>query len=99
MKNYILSLCHQWQCTKTKPDAVPVSMEELKKTRRAVDLPIVVIGGINGENAEFSAPMGINGLAVISAVIAQPYIKQAAALMMKCYKGGGPKTQFDASVN
>lgn len=91
MKNYILSLCHQWQCTKTKPDAVPVSMEELKKIRRAVDLPIVVIGGINGENAEFFAPMGINGLAVISAVIAQPDIKQAAALMIKCYKGRRPK--------
>lgn len=76
--------------TKTKPDAPYVSLEELKKIRRAVPLPIVAIGGIRQENAGLFAPMGINGLAVISAIIGQPDIKQAAALMLKCYKGQRP---------
>lgn len=76
--------------TKTKPDAPFVSLEELKKIRRAVSLPIVAIGGIHQENAGLFAPMGINGLAVISAVIGQPDIKQAAALMLECYKGQRP---------
>ena len=65
--------------TGTKPDAGFVSMEELGKIRRAVDIPIVVIGGINKENAILFQPMGIDGLAVVSAVIAQPDIKKSAA--------------------
>lgn len=65
--------------TRTKPDAGFVSMEELGKIRRAVDIPIVVIGGISKENAMLFRPMGIDGLAVISAVIAQPDIKKSAA--------------------
>lgn len=65
--------------TVTKPDADFVSMGELGKIRRAVDTPIVVIGGINKENAMLFQPMGIDGLAVVSAVIAQPDIKKSAA--------------------
>lgn len=65
--------------TGTKPDAGYVSMEELGKIRRAVDIPIVVIGGISRENAMLFRPMGIDGLAVVSAVIAQPDIKKSAA--------------------
>ena len=65
--------------TGTKPDAGFVSMEELGKIRRAVDIPIVVIGGINKENAILFQPMGIDGLAVVSAVIAQPDLKKSAA--------------------
>ncbi|NBH84208.1 thiamine phosphate synthase [bacterium C-53] len=65
--------------TVTKPDAGFVSMEELGKIRRVVDIPIVVIGGINKENAMLFQPMGIDGLAVVSAVIAQPDIKKSAA--------------------
>ena len=76
--------------TQTKPDAPSVSMEELQKIRQAVSLPIVAIGGIREENADLFAPMGVNGLAVISAVISRPDIKQAAALMLECYKGQRP---------
>ncbi len=65
--------------TGTKPDARFVSMGKLEKIRRAVDIPIVVIGGISRENAMLFRPMGIDGLAVVSAVIAQPDIKKAAA--------------------
>ena len=57
--------------TGTKTDADSVSMEELQKIRAAVSLPIVVIGGINKGNAGRFKPMGIDGLAVVSAIIAQ----------------------------
>ena len=65
--------------TGTKTDASHVSMEELGRIRREVDIPIVVIGGISKENAMLFQPMGIDGLAVVSAVIAQPDIKKSAA--------------------
>ena len=77
--------------TGTKPDAGFVSMEELGRIRRAVDIPIVVIGGINKENAMLFQPMGIDGLAVASAVIAQPDIKKSAADLKSQFQKGGCK--------
>ncbi len=73
--------------TGTKPDAGFVSMEELGRIRRAVDIPIVVIGGISKENAMLFQPMGIDGLAVVSAVIAQPDIKKSAADLKSLFFG------------
>lgn len=73
--------------TRTKPDAGFVSMEELGRIRRAVDIPIVVIGGISKENARLFRPMGIDGLSVISAVIAQPDIKKSAAELKSVFLG------------
>ena len=77
--------------TGTKPDAGFVSMEHLGRIRRAVDIPIVVIGGINKENAMLFQPMGIDGLAVVSAVIAQPDIKKSAADLKSQFQKGGCK--------
>lgn len=64
--------------TNTKQDAKLVSMEELEKIRKEVSIPIVVIGGINKENAGTFNKMGVDGLAVVSAIIGQPDIRQAA---------------------
>lgn len=69
--------------TGTKTDANYVSIEELKKIRHAVNLPIIAIGGINKGNIKQFHDTGINGLAVVSAIIAQPDIQKAAA-EMKC---------------
>lgn len=74
--------------TATKTDATSVSMDELKRIRRAVDIPIVVIGGINQSNAALFRPLGIDGLAVISAIVAQPDIKRAAQEMLTLFQGG-----------
>ena len=73
--------------TGTKPDAGFVSMEELGRIRRAVDIPIVVIGGISRENAMLFRPMGIDGLAVVSAVIAQTDIKKSVADLKSLFLG------------
>jgi thiamine-phosphate pyrophosphorylase len=64
--------------TGTKKDANPTSMEELKKIRENVSLPIVVIGGINEERVRDFKDTGIDGLAIVSAIIAQEDIAEAA---------------------
>lgn len=74
--------------TGTKTDANAVSMEELRRIRRMTNLPIVVIGGINLENAGLFRPMGIDGLAVVSAIIGQPNIRKAAAQMKEAFYTG-----------
>ena len=80
--------------TGTKTDAESVSMEELQKIRTAVSLPIVVIGGINKGNAGRFKPMGIDGLAVLSAIIAQSDIKAAAAELKDLFCGKEKKHGF-----
>ena len=80
--------------TGTKTDADSVSMEELQKIRAAVSLPIVVIGGINKGNAGRFKPMGIDGLAVVSAIIAQSDIKAAAAELKDVFCGKEKKNGF-----
>lgn len=85
--------------TRTKPDAGFVSIEELGKIRRAVDIPIVVIGGISKENAMLFRPMGIDGLAVVSAVIAQPDIKKAAVTLKSLFLEGKPDSALAVNSN
>ena len=80
--------------TGTKTDAESVSMEKLQKIRTAVSLPIVVIGGINKGNAGRFKPMGIDGLAVVSAIIAQSDIKAAAAELKDLFCGKEKKHGF-----
>lgn len=73
--------------TGTKRDAAMVSMEELRRIRRITNLPIVVNGGINRDNAGKFRPMGIDGLAVVSAIIGQLDIRKAAEEMKKAFYG------------
>lgn len=73
--------------TGTKTDAGLVSMEELQKIRHAVNLPIVVIGGINRKNASLFHSIGIDGLAVVSAIIAQSNVREAAAEIKDLFCG------------
>lgn len=71
--------------SRTKTDALSVSMDELLKIRQSVSLPIVVIGGICKENAAQFRPLGIDGIAVVSAIISQPNIAQAAAELKELF--------------
>lgn len=69
--------------TSTKTDTRAVSMETLRAIRAAVSIPIVVIGGINAENASLFRPLGVDGIAVVSAVASQPD-ERAAAKELRC---------------
>lgn len=65
--------------TTSKDDASAVSHETLKEICKAVDIPVVAIGGISQTNVSQLAGTGIDGIAVISAIYAQKDIKKAAS--------------------
>lgn len=71
--------------TNTKTDARPVTMEELKEIRASVDVPIVVIGGINMNTLTNFKNIGIDGLAVVSAIVSQTDVEGAAREMYKAF--------------
>lgn len=64
--------------TLTKSDTRHVDREDILKIRQAVTIPFVVIGGINAQNVLTLGGLGIDGAAVISAVISQQDITAAA---------------------
>ena len=63
--------------TGTKEDAVEVGKAVLKEICEAVSIPVVAIGGVGAHNVEELTGSGISGIAVISALFAQPDIEQA----------------------
>lgn len=73
--------------TKTKKDAKIVPMSELCAIRREIQIPIVAIGGINPENAAEFAKAGVDGLAVISAILARPNVQKAAKELKQAFLG------------
>ena len=68
--------------TDTKTDANTVSFDELRRIREKVKIPLVVIGGINKKTIPMFQGMGIDGFAVVSAVVSQKD-EQAAAKELK----------------
>lgn len=63
--------------TSSKDDAEPVSHETLKAICDAVHIPVIAIGGITRDNVVELKGTGIVGIAVISAIFAQPDIEAA----------------------
>jgi thiamine-phosphate pyrophosphorylase len=65
--------------TASKEDAGPGrGLERLREICRAVAIPVIAIGGINRENVRDVIGAGVDGIAVISAVVASPDITTAA---------------------
>ena len=69
--------------TGSKDDADAVSRETLAAICAAVKIPVVAIGGITEGNLPTLAGTGICGVAVISAIFAQPEIREAAARLSR----------------
>lgn len=67
--------------TSTKPDANHISKETLRSICKAVDIPVVAIGGINENNIKELAYTGISGVAVVSSLFAKKDIKAAAQIL------------------
>ena len=63
--------------TGSKADAQDVSHDTVKAICEAVDIPVIAIGGIGIGNVMELAGKGLCGIAVISAIFAQPDIKAA----------------------
>lgn len=74
--------------TSTKTDADVVSMHTLSQIRKSVHIPIVVIGGINKENAPAFKAINIDGLAVVSAIISQQDIRRSSKALKQAFLGG-----------
>ena len=72
--------------TSSKKDASEVSFQTLKEICEAVDIPVIAIGGITKENVAELAGSGICGVAVISAIFAQPDVRKAAAELKTAVK-------------
>ncbi len=64
--------------TGSKDDAIPVGFDTLRNICEAVSIPVIAIGGITKDNVRKLRGTGIAGIAVISAIFAQPDIRKAA---------------------
>jgi len=70
--------------TASKPDAgAACGIAGIRQIKRAVDVPVVAIGGITLNNVRDVLEAGADEIAVISAVVAQPDITRAAREMKK----------------
>lgn len=74
--------------TGTKINAKITSKEELGRIRWAVNLPIVVIGGINKQTIPDFRDIAIDGIAVVSAIVAQPDVAEAAREIKALFNEG-----------
>ena len=67
--------------TATKKNTRPVTPALLAEIKAAVSIPVVAIGGIKADNLHELAGTNIDGVAVVSAILAQPDIPAAARLL------------------
>lgn len=64
--------------SRTKPDAVPASLDLLKRAKQELDIPVVAIGGITADNAAPLIEAGADMLAVVDGLFGQADIRAAA---------------------
>jgi len=64
--------------TGTKQNTRTVTLEMLKSIKESIDIPVVGIGGINETNIKAVRETGIDGVAIVSAILGKSDIKEAA---------------------
>ena len=72
--------------TTTKSDTKHITLDDLKAIRDAIEIPVVAIGGVNEENIALLKPTGVDGAAVISAVVGQKDITAAAEKLISNFQ-------------
>ena len=72
--------------TSTKKDTIPLTMEALKNITNNITIPIVAIGGINHDNILQLKGLGVDGVAVISALFAQENVGEATHTLLNLCK-------------
>ena len=73
--------------TTTKADTRHITLEELKEIKESVPIPIVAIGGVNEDNIAHLRETGVDGAAVISAIVGQKDITAAAEELISNFRG------------
>lgn len=68
--------------TSTKKNARNLTVEKLKEICSAVSIPVVAIGGINGNNLMKLSGSGVDGVAVVSAIFAAEDPGEATARLL-----------------
>ena len=63
------------------------TLEELKEIKESVPIPIVAIGGVNEDNIALLRETGVDGAAVISAIVGQKDITAAAEELISNFRG------------
>lgn len=72
--------------THTKDDAKHVDIQTLKAICQSVDIPVIAIGGIGQDNILELQQSGIDGVAVVSAIMAQDDIVKASQNLKRLVK-------------
>jgi thiamine-phosphate pyrophosphorylase len=73
--------------TATKRGTEKVGLEDLRGIKSAVHIPVVAIGGIKVGNAKPVMETGVDGVAVVSAIMDQTDIREAARQLLSLLKG------------
>ncbi|NPA72653.1 MAG: thiamine phosphate synthase [Gammaproteobacteria bacterium] len=71
--------------SKTKPNAPQAELETLREAKACLHIPVVAIGGIHFDNASTLLETGVDSLAVIQGVFAQPDIEMAARKLSQLF--------------
>ena len=69
--------------TSTKTDANVLSWQTLYDICRAVDVPVVAIGGLNKDNIPSLTGSGVDGVALVSAIFASKDIESECRLLLE----------------
>lgn len=64
--------------TTTKNNVTSLKIQELREIKEKVNIPVVAIGGINEKNVLELRGTGIDGIAIVSAILGKDNIKKAA---------------------
>lgn len=72
--------------TSTKKDVTLLSYEGLKEITSHINIPIVAIGGINENNIMNLKGSGIDGIAVVSAILGKDEVKKASEELVELIK-------------
>lgn len=72
--------------TGTKSDADSVGIDELRRIKNSVDIPVVAIGGINEINAHIPMSAGIDGISVVSAIVSSENPFDASRRLLEIVK-------------
>jgi thiamine-phosphate pyrophosphorylase len=73
--------------TATKRGTEKIGLDDLREIKAAVYIPVVAIGGIKAENAQPVMETGVDGVAVVSAIMDQEDIREAARQLLSLVKG------------
>jgi thiamine-phosphate diphosphorylase len=76
--------------TPSHPEATAAGPPLIRKVKAQVNVPIVAIGGITPDNAAQAIAGGASGVAVIRAILADPYPGQAARRLVDSVRAAWP---------